>query len=361
MSSKHQKIGGRMDKLLLLVALSLSVVSGIFSIIGLTAIFPASYTSIVVMGSLLEIAKVVSVSWLNRRWTLLNSLLKVILSVMVLLLMGITSLGVFGYLSKAHIDQQVEIQLRGMENVEILQSKIQPRQEELNKIEDQLTLKQSALSGLIKGGKEVTALKNLSTSDQRSLEKKREKLVEELAPLKEELIKASGKQKKLEAEVGPLKYLVNLVNENPSPDQLEKAVMVIITTLVLVFDPFAILMLVAYNTVKKKQELVGFSQEKTVNLKEKTVNSVPEPEPKVTELEVYNKLGRPIGARDKFPPRKRKIVRPSVKKVPLKKDNVQISKRDLLDLQKFKATKRSGGQIYILTPPKTKKPRKKKT
>ena len=91
--------------LALLVSLSLSAVAAYYSIIGLTAIFAASFWPIVVMGSTLEVAKVVTTSWLYQNWTIAPRFVRYYLMLAVTVLMFITSIGIFGYLSKAHIDQ----------------------------------------------------------------------------------------------------------------------------------------------------------------------------------------------------------------------------------------------------------------
>lgn len=343
-----------MDILLLLVALSLSVVSGIFSIVGLTTIFPTSYWSIIIMGSLLEAAKVVSVSWMNRRWSVLRWHLKTILSVMVLLLMAITSLGVFGYLSKAHIDHQVQLESLGSDTVEILEAKMKPKKEELKRIIGELEEKSQITAGLIKRKREREAL-TAPKSDRKELESRQRSIEKELEPLEEALIKAKSHKRALEAEVGPLKYIAQVFQDNPSNDDLEKSVRILIIVLVLVFDPFAIIMLIAYNNMV------------TVKLNAPKIKVEPEPapqeetppEPTTQEIlpqDTRKLVGRPLGSRDKFPPRKRRI--PVVAKPA---PSVKISKKDLLDLQRFKSAKRSGGQVYVLTPPKTKKPSKKRT
>ena len=89
----------------LLTALAISVVAAFYSIVGLMAIFSASAISISVMGIVLEIGKLVTATWLYHNWTKVPKLLKYYLTLAVVILMFITSMGIFGYLSKAHIDQ----------------------------------------------------------------------------------------------------------------------------------------------------------------------------------------------------------------------------------------------------------------
>ena len=91
--------------LTLIVALSISAVSAFFSVIGLGMIFSGSFYSVIVMGAVLEIGKLVTASWLYNNWKEANLALRSYLSIAVIILMSITSLGIFGYLSRAHVDQ----------------------------------------------------------------------------------------------------------------------------------------------------------------------------------------------------------------------------------------------------------------
>lgn len=89
----------------LFVALSISVVAAYYSIVGLAAIFAAALIPIVVMGSVLEVAKITTAVWLHTNWTNANTLIKTYLTSATIVLMLITSMGIFGFLSKAHIEQ----------------------------------------------------------------------------------------------------------------------------------------------------------------------------------------------------------------------------------------------------------------
>jgi len=94
--------------LTLLSALLLSGIAAYYSIIGLAAIFTGAFWPIVFMGSVLEMSKLVTTSWLYRNWKTCPLLLKSYLTFAVVILMIITSMGIFGYLSKAHIDSTME-------------------------------------------------------------------------------------------------------------------------------------------------------------------------------------------------------------------------------------------------------------
>ena len=91
----------------LAVALSLSVIAAYYSIAGLAAIFAAAVVPIMVMGSILELAKVIVTIWLHEYWSRARWLMKLYLVPAVIMLMLITSMGIFGFLSKAHSDQSL--------------------------------------------------------------------------------------------------------------------------------------------------------------------------------------------------------------------------------------------------------------
>ena len=91
--------------LTLLVALTISGVAIYYSVAGLVAIFAAASIPIIIMGGALEIGKLVAAVWLHRYWDRAKWWLRIYLSVAVLVLMFITSMGIFGFLSKAHIEQ----------------------------------------------------------------------------------------------------------------------------------------------------------------------------------------------------------------------------------------------------------------
>jgi len=95
-----------MSILLLIVALCISGVAAFYSVVGLAAIFSGSSVAVILMGSFLEVAKITTAAWLHKHWKQLPLLLKSYLTIAVVVLMFITSIGIFGFLSKAHIAQE---------------------------------------------------------------------------------------------------------------------------------------------------------------------------------------------------------------------------------------------------------------
>ena len=129
----------------LLTALGISAVAAYYSIVGLMAIFSASAISIAIMGVVLEIGKLITASWLYHNWKRVPFLLKSYLTVAVVVLMFITSMGIFGYLSKAHIDQGkgvAEIYLK----VDRADGRIETERNNIVRYEKQLTNLDTALN-----------------------------------------------------------------------------------------------------------------------------------------------------------------------------------------------------------------------
>jgi len=101
-----------------ITAIGLSAIAAYYSVIGLAQIFPGSFWPIIVMGAVLEIAKLVTVSWLYNNWKETILAMKVYFITAIILVMLITSMGIFGFLSRAHIESNVVV---GANSVQIKQ------------------------------------------------------------------------------------------------------------------------------------------------------------------------------------------------------------------------------------------------
>lgn len=235
----------------LTVALSLSVIAAYYSIAGLTAIFAAAVIPIIVMGSILELGKVVVTLWLHEYWGRCRFLMKAYLVPAVVVLMFITSMGIFGFLSKAHSDQ-------GLVSGDV-QAKISIYDEKIKTERDNIDASRKALKQLDEAVDQVLGRSTTeegaarSVQIRRSQQAERGRLLKEIAEsqkrvaaLNEERAPIAAEVRKVEAEVGPIKYIAALVyGDNPDANLLEKAVRWVIILLVGVFDPLAIMMLLA--------------------------------------------------------------------------------------------------------------------
>ena len=110
--------------LTLLSALSISGVAIFYSVIGLATIFPGAFVPVVIMGGVLEVGKLITASWLYRNWRFTPFMLKTYLTTAVIILSLITSMGIFGFLSKAHLEQNLASDTL-TQRIQILEDKIE--------------------------------------------------------------------------------------------------------------------------------------------------------------------------------------------------------------------------------------------
>jgi hypothetical protein len=232
----------------LITALGISAVAAFYSIVGLMAIFSASALSIAVMGIVLEIGKLITASWLYQNWKRVPFLLKSYLTIAVIILMFITSMGIFGYLSKAHIDQgsgtsELYVKVERLDNRIISERKI------ITRAEKQLSSLDSALDKYLELGAVSKGLKKREDQEQErnsligninNAQGRIDKLLDEKSEYKLQI-------NSFEVEVGPLKYISALVYGDEALDYIDTAVRAVILILVFVFDPLAVLLIIAAN------------------------------------------------------------------------------------------------------------------
>ena len=233
----------------MLVSFSISAVSAYFSIIGLTAIFSAAYYPIIIMGTALEVGKLVASTWLFHNWKECPWLLKIYLTVAVAVLMVITSMGTFGFLSKAHIEQNIEITTGTADDAQIIQTKIDNEQSIIDDLIKQIAQIDAAVTKMTDKGQAQSSLQ--AADKQRKirdgLTQQKSAHIETIGQLKSQKVKLDSSIKKLEAEVGPIKYIAAAVFGSTGSDILELAVRWVILLLVSVFDPLAVVLLLAAN------------------------------------------------------------------------------------------------------------------
>jgi hypothetical protein len=229
-----------------LTAIGLSAIAAYYSVIGLAQIFPGSYWPIIVMGSVLEISKLVTVSWLYNNWSVTVQIMRYYLLTAIILLMLITSMGIFGYLSKAHLDTNIVV---GANSVQL---KTLDTQEKITK--ERLTYL------LQRAGDPATATKKIDIQIQETQAELKRISIEKLPLLSEE--------NKLTAEIGPIKYIAELFYSKDDPNFIDKAVRSVILIIIFVFDPLAVLLLIASNqTYKRMKETVEIEPTKKAKKK----------------------------------------------------------------------------------------------
>jgi len=235
----------------LAVALSLSLVAAWYSIIGLTAIFAAAVFPIIIMGGIMEVAKVTVTIWLHEYWQYCKRSMKIQLTASVVVLMFITSMGIFGFLSKAHLDQAVPTGDVAAQ-VQILDEKIKTERDTIESARRALAQLDSAVDQTMarsndeKGADRAVQIRRSQARERTALQNEIAQAQKKIAAYNEQRAPIASELRKVEAEVGPIKYIAALIyGDNPDANLLEKAVRWVIIILVLVFDPLAIMMVLA--------------------------------------------------------------------------------------------------------------------
>jgi len=231
----------------LVVAIAIAAVAAWYSIIGLMAIFAAAAIPIAIMGGVLEVGKLVTASWLYRNWKETPFLLKSYLTTAVAVLMLITSMGIFGFLSKAHIDQGIDSS-DASAKIERLDTAIESNRREMERAQRTLdsfdqTLDRYTSLGYVTRGLDARKEQKEEREAMRNIIAKAETENDQLFDNRAEL---SSEVRAFEVEVGPIKYIAELIYGEASGN-LEQAVRAVILLLIFVFDPLAVLLLIAAN------------------------------------------------------------------------------------------------------------------
>ena len=234
-----------MALLALLAGLLLSGTAAYYSIIGLLAIFPGAVLPITLMGSSLEFAKLVAASWLYRNWSIAPRVIKGYFVFAILILMFITSLGTFGYLSKVHLETSNAVSDNSIE-IARLEAEEQSTRIQLSNSQKQLDLIDKIVSESADANRANSIMTRQMNSRAASV-KSIEELSAKLAKIKQELAPLQRTNLKAEAEIGPLKYVAELIYGADAKDHFGSAVRFVIILIVLVFDPLAVLLLIAAN------------------------------------------------------------------------------------------------------------------
>jgi hypothetical protein len=276
--------------LLLLTGLTISAVAIYYSVVGLTAIFSAAAIPIIIMGSALEVGKLVCASWLKANWERAPRFMKYYMVIAVIVLMLITSMGIFGFLSKAHNDQNLvsgDVQSK----IAIYDEKIKTARENIEANRKQLKQMDEAVDQVMgrsldeKGADKANAIRKSQQRDRSSLAKDIEANQKQIASLNDEAAPIRAEVRKVEAEVGPIKYIAAFIYDRaPDESMLEKAVTWIIILIVIVFDPLAVIMLLAaqmtFGWMREQKEKEAEGNSLTTESKDNIIIG-----PTVTELD----------------------------------------------------------------------------
>ena len=234
--------------LTLLTALAISAVAAYYSIIGLIAIFSSAVIPIAVMGVVLETGKLVTAAWVYHHWKRTPVLLKTYLISAVVVLMFITSMGIFGFLSKAHIEQTT-VNSDNTLQIELIDTKIQRERDTIKRAENTLLQLDGALEKYVELGAVTKGLnaRKEQEAERNELNTTIDESTDAIATLTQKKSELNADRIAIEAEVGPIKYISELIYGESTKGVLEDAVRGVILIIVFVFDPLAVLLLVAAN------------------------------------------------------------------------------------------------------------------
>lgn len=246
---------------LFLSALFLSTVAAFYSIVGLVSIFPAAEIPIIIMGASLEVCKLVAASWLYRSWTTAPNVIKYYFTVSVIVLSFITSMGIFGFLSKAHIEQTT---VSGDNSLQIglIDKKIQRQQKRIDDAELVISQLDQSVQTLmnydrVRGPNGAIATREKQKPERANLNIIIDDAQTVVTELQQEKFVLNREQIMFEAEVGPIKYIADFIYGEADKKLIEKAVRAVIVIIVLVFDPLAIILLIAAN---RELRIIGKSK-----------------------------------------------------------------------------------------------------
>ena len=236
--------------LTLLSGLSISAVAVYYSVSGLTAIFSAAVIPIIIMGVTLEISKLIATVWLKQNWSITPYTIKAYLMVAILVLMMITSLGIFGFLSKAHSDQSL-VSGDVMARIAIYDEKIRTEKENIDVNRHALKQMDEAVDQVMSRSTSETGA-GRAVNIRKSQAKERSRLLNEISTMQKNIVQLNEERapiaaevRKVDAEVGPIKYIAAFFYGSTDPALLERAVTWVIITLIVVFDPLAVVLLLA--------------------------------------------------------------------------------------------------------------------
>ena len=311
--------------ILFLSALTISGVAEFYSIAGLVSIFSSQAIASIIMGASLGIGKLVAASWVYRNWSTAPKVLKYYFTAAVIILSIITSMGIFGYLSKAHLDQSVMIGDSASKLV-IYDEKIKTEKENIEANRKALKQMDEAVDQVLgrstdeKGANNAVAIRRSQQKERTRLQNEILQSQKSITELNDARAPIATETRKIEAEVGPIKYVAELVYGESDEAMIGKAVRLMIILIIFVFDPLAILLLIAANMEMRKNA----PQVSVPDRKEEKVMETP------SALILPKKPKKPIKPKKPSVPKKKptKPSKPKIKPAPKKKP-IKPKKRPL--------------------------------
>ena len=244
----------KLSLLTFVTSLAIAAVAAWYSIIGLTTIFSAAVIPIIIMGIVLEIGKLVAAAWVYNHWRETSILLRTYLVSAIVVLMLITSMGIYGFLSKSHIDAGIntgEISVK----IERIDNRIRSEQRQIDRAEKNIlemdtTLEKTEYGFFDDSRLEERKRQSAEREQLNSIITKSENSIDDLLDKKSEY---ELEVKNFEVEVGPIKYIAALIYGDEATNYLDNTVRYVILLLIFVFDPLAVLLLISANMSYRKE------------------------------------------------------------------------------------------------------------
>ena len=244
----------KLSILTFVTSLAIAAVAAWYSIIGLTTIFSAAVIPIIIMGIVLEVGKLVSAAWVYNHWKETSILLRTYLVSAIVVLMLITSMGIYGFLSKSHIDAgintgEISVKIERIDN-RIASEQRQIDRAEKNITEMDITLEKTEYGFFDDSRLEERKRQSAEREQLNSIINKSENNIDKLLDKKSEY---ELEVKNFEVEVGPIKYIAALIYGDEAKNYLDNTVRYVILLLIFVFDPLAVLLLISANMSYRKE------------------------------------------------------------------------------------------------------------
>ena len=260
--------------LTLITALSIAAVAAWYSIVGLMAIFAGAVIPIAIMGGVLEVGKLVTAAWLHQNWKKTSLWMKSYLTSAVFVLMVITSLGIFGFLSKAHLEHSIatggtnELQITNLERqIERQQSIITDSETVLSQLDQQVaTLIEY---DRIRGPSGSIAVRQSQSEERQLLNEAIDNAYIRIEEIQKDLTPLQQEKLAIEVEVGPLKYIAELIYGEGAEDYFDEAVRAVIILLIITFDPLAVVLLLAATqgfALRKQEKMMMFNPDNVADM-----------------------------------------------------------------------------------------------
>lgn len=248
----------------LFTALAMATVAAVFAIFGIVAIFAGMPAFAIVMGSVIELGKVVGISWLYRNWSEPTKI-KYVMTPLVILAMLLTSMGIFGLLSKAHLEQTAPVANNAIQ-IERLDQQINRERAKITDSEQVIAQLDQSVQVLInydriRGPEGALAVREGQSEQRDLLRETIDTAQAEIDRLEDKKLELNQALKAIELEVGPVKYLAELVYGSDT-SRTEEAVRWVIIAFIIVFDPMAVLLLMAGNYTLAKRSANKKSEQK---------------------------------------------------------------------------------------------------